>query len=55
MIGLPDRVQASLSDLDGVLTQTATLYAARRVTFDGYLCERATSIVVYDLSELLEE
>ena len=54
MIGLPDSVRALLSDLDGVLTRTATLYAARRVTFDGYLCKRATSIVVYELSELLE-
>ena len=42
MIGLPDGVRACLFDLDGVLTQTATVHAAAwKEMFDGYLSERA--------------
>lgn len=42
MIGLPDSVRACLFDLDGVLTQTATVHAAAwKEMFDGYLNERA--------------
>lgn len=43
MLGLPDGVRACLFDLDGVLTQTATVHAAAwKEMFDGYLRERAT-------------
>jgi len=42
VLGLPDSVRACLFDLDGVLTQTATLHAAAwREMFDAYLRERA--------------
>lgn len=42
MHGLPDGVSACLFDLDGVLTQTATLHAAAwRAMFDTYLGVRA--------------
>ena len=42
MIGLPDSVRACLFDLDGVLTQTATLHAvAWKEMFDDYLRELA--------------
>lgn len=42
MIGLPDSVRACLFDLDGVLTQTATVHAAAwKEMFDGYLNEWA--------------
>ena len=42
VIGLPDSVRACLFDLDGVLTQTATVHAAAwKEMFDGYLNERA--------------
>ncbi|HEX2319133.1 MAG TPA: hypothetical protein VHJ18_09155 [Streptosporangiaceae bacterium] len=38
MLGIPDRVQACLFDLDGVLTQTAKVHAtAWKETFDAYL------------------
>jgi beta-phosphoglucomutase family hydrolase len=38
MLGLPDQVRACLFDLDGVLTQTATVHAAAwKQMFDGYL------------------
>ena len=42
MLGLPDRIEACLFDLDGVLTQTATVHAkAWKEMFDDYLRERA--------------
>jgi beta-phosphoglucomutase family hydrolase len=42
MLGLPDGMQACLFDLDGVLTQTATVHAAAwREMFDAYLRRRA--------------
>jgi beta-phosphoglucomutase family hydrolase len=42
MLGLPDAVRACLFDLDGVLTQTATVHAAAwKEMFDAYLRERA--------------
>jgi beta-phosphoglucomutase family hydrolase len=41
---LPVRIQACLFDLDGVLTETATLHAeAWKAMFDAYLRERAES------------
>jgi beta-phosphoglucomutase family hydrolase len=43
MLGLPKSVRACLFDLDGVLTQTATVHAAAwKEMFDGFLRERAT-------------
>jgi beta-phosphoglucomutase family hydrolase len=43
MLGLPDGVRACLFDLDGVLTETATLHAAAwKEMFDGYLRRRTT-------------
>jgi beta-phosphoglucomutase-like phosphatase (HAD superfamily) len=46
-----------LFDPDGVLlTRTAKVHvAARKEMFDGYLGEQGASIVVSDLSELLED
>jgi beta-phosphoglucomutase family hydrolase len=42
MLGLPGGVTACLFDLDGVLTQTATVHAAAwKQMFDDYLRERA--------------
>ena len=42
MLGLPDTVRACLFDLDGVLTDTATVHArAWKTTFDDYLARRA--------------
>jgi beta-phosphoglucomutase family hydrolase len=42
VLGLPDGVKACLFDLDGVLTQTATVHAAAwKEMFDGYLRDRA--------------
>jgi beta-phosphoglucomutase family hydrolase len=42
MLGLPDAIRACLFDLDGVLTQTATVHAAAwKQLFDEYLRERA--------------
>ena len=42
MLGLPDGVRACLFDLDGVLTDTASVHnAAWRQTFDAFLRERA--------------
>lgn len=42
MLGLPDRVEACLFDLDGVLTRTSAVHAAAwKEMFDGYLRERA--------------
>ena len=43
-LGLPDRIQACLFDLDGVLTMTAKVHAAAWTqTFDAYLRDRATT------------
>jgi beta-phosphoglucomutase family hydrolase len=42
VLGLPDRVEALLFDLDGVLTQTAKVHAAAwKQMFDGFLRKRA--------------
>lgn len=42
MLGVPDRIRAFLFDLDGVLTQTASVHAAAwKEVFDGYLRRRA--------------
>jgi beta-phosphoglucomutase family hydrolase len=42
MLGLPDEMQACLFDLDGVLTQTATVHAAAwKEMFDAFLRRRA--------------
>jgi len=42
VLGLPDDIRACLFDLDGVLTQTATVHAAAwKEMFDAYLAERA--------------
>jgi beta-phosphoglucomutase family hydrolase len=42
MLGLPDPIQACLFDLDGVLTETASVHAAAwRQMFDAYLRARA--------------
>ncbi len=42
MLGLPDSVVACLFDLDGVLTETATVHAAAwKTMFDAYLRERS--------------
>jgi beta-phosphoglucomutase family hydrolase len=45
MLGLPLGVRGCLFDLDGVLTQTATIHSrAWKETFDSYLRERALRI-----------
>src|SRR4051795_10857519 len=42
MLGLPDRIEACLFDLDGVLTQTAKVHAAAwKQMFDEFLACRA--------------
>ncbi len=42
MLGIPDRSRGCLFDLDGVLTQTATVHAAAwREMFDDFLRQRA--------------
>jgi beta-phosphoglucomutase family hydrolase len=42
MLGLPDDIEALLFDMDGVLTQTATVHAkAWKQMFDTYLRERS--------------
>lgn len=42
MLGLPDNVSACLFDLDGVLTDTASVhFTAWKAMFDGYLQDRA--------------
>ena len=44
MLGIPDRSRGCLFDLDGVLTQTATVHAAAwREMFDDFLRQRAES------------
>ena len=41
MLGLPEDIRACLFDLDGVLTQTATVHqAAWKRTFDEFLTSR---------------
>ena len=54
-VGLPARVSACLFDLDGVLTDTASVHAAAwKEMFDGYLRERAEKLgepfVPFDLA-----
>ena len=47
MLGLPDSVRACLFDLDGVLTETATVHAAAwQEMFDAYLQARAERLGV---------
>ncbi|MGE2735790.1 beta-phosphoglucomutase family hydrolase [Mycolicibacterium vaccae] len=42
MLGLPDRIRACLFDLDGVLTDTASVHRrAWKAMFDEYLCDTA--------------
>jgi beta-phosphoglucomutase family hydrolase len=42
VLGLPDSIHAFLFDLDGVLTQTATVHAAAwKAMFDAFLADRA--------------
>lgn len=42
MLGLPDTVRACLFDLDGVLTDTASVHTkAWKATFDAYLSQRS--------------
>ncbi|KZS62068.1 beta-phosphoglucomutase family hydrolase [Mycobacterium ostraviense] len=42
MLGLPEKVRACLFDLDGVLTDTASVHSkAWKAMFDAYLSERA--------------
>ena len=42
MLGLPDKIEALLFDMDGVLTQTAKVHAAAwKQTFDQFLRQRA--------------
>ncbi len=42
VLGLPEKVRACLFDLDGVLTDTASVHTkAWQATFDAYLSERA--------------
>ncbi|MBO0836793.1 MAG: hypothetical protein J2P28_14975, partial [Actinobacteria bacterium] len=42
MLGLPEAIRGCLFDLDGVLTQTATVHAAAwQETFDSFLRSRA--------------
>ena len=42
MLGLPEKVHACLFDLDGVLTDTASVHnKAWKATFDAYLSQRA--------------
>ena len=53
MLGLPDAVQACLFDLDGVLTDTASVHTrAWKAMFDAYLLDRArrtgTAFVPFD-------
>ena len=53
MLGLPERIEALLFDMDGVLTQTAKVHAAAwKQTFDEFLRRRAqetgTEFVAFD-------
>jgi len=54
-VGLPAHIRACLFDLDGVLTDTASVHAAAwKEMFDGYLQERATRLgepfVAFDIT-----
>lgn len=56
MLGLPDAIRAGLFDLDGVITQTATVHAAAwKEMFDAYLRRRAEAtgepFVPFDIGE----
>jgi beta-phosphoglucomutase family hydrolase len=47
--GLPDQIRACLFDLDGVLTETATVHAAAwKEMFDAYLRSRPEPFVPFD-------
>ena len=47
MLGLPEKVRACLFDLDGVLTDTASVHTkAWKAMFDAYLSQRAKSTEV---------
>ncbi|WP_194921546.1 HAD family hydrolase [Catenulispora rubra] len=47
--GLPERIRACLFDLDGVLTETATVHAAAwKEMFDAYLRSRPGPFVPFD-------
>jgi beta-phosphoglucomutase family hydrolase len=47
--GLPDQIAATLFDMDGVLTETATLHAAAwKQAFDAFLHEHATDQPPFD-------
>lgn len=49
MLGLPDRIRACLFDLDGVLTDTASVHRrAWKAMFDEYLQTRAEPFVPFD-------
>jgi beta-phosphoglucomutase family hydrolase len=49
-LGLPSHIEACLFDLDGVLTQTASLHAAAwKRTFDEYLRARGGPFLPFDL------
>jgi beta-phosphoglucomutase-like phosphatase (HAD superfamily) len=57
MFGLPDEVTACLFDMDGVVTQTATVHAAAwKEMFDEFLRQRAqstgTEFVPFDLFDV---
>jgi beta-phosphoglucomutase family hydrolase len=54
-VGLPARIRACLFDLDGVLTDTASVHAAAwKEMFDGYLQDRAARLgepfVAFDIA-----
>ena len=50
MLGLPDDVRACLFDLDGVLTDTASVHRkAWKVMFDNYLRTREEPFVPFDI------
>jgi beta-phosphoglucomutase family hydrolase len=60
MLGLPVGIRAGLFDLDGVLTETATLHAAAwKEMFDGFLQEHAErtgeQFVPFDAADDYEE
>lgn len=59
-VGLPDRIQACLFDLDGVLTSTAAIHAsAWKEMFDEFLRQRADTsgepFVAFDIQRDYEE
>ncbi|HEX3765661.1 MAG TPA: transketolase [Kofleriaceae bacterium] len=50
-LGLPAQITACLFDLDGVLTQTASVHAAAwKQTFDDYLRSRSEPFVAFDIA-----